>query len=108
MRFSQRLVELKRFSSGRLCAGHGLVRRQDAIEAEQVVTVCESRIGQAILWIRLYGFFKVVDSFFQTLAGSLVPVESPPQIKRIGLRAPGIPFGDQVPLLECDSQPELF
>src|SRR6266481_9937274 len=108
MRFSQRLVELKSFSSGRLCPGHCLVRREDAIEAEQVVTVRESRIGQAILWILLYGFFEVVDSFFQTLARSLVPVESPFQIKSVGLRAPGIPLGDQVPLRERDSQPELL
>jgi hypothetical protein len=61
-------------------------RRQDAINAEDIEGVCQSRIGKCVRRIDLNRFLKVVDGFLEIRRQPLVPLISAAEIELVGIR----------------------
>src|SRR5205807_3646224 len=85
VRFGQRAIYLDCFGGGLLGQRKDVLRRTNALTAEEAVTVRQAGVGERVAWIFGDSLTEIVYRLLITLGRAFVPVEAPLQIKLIRL-----------------------
>src|SRR5689334_16303080 len=90
MRFGQRVIYFQSLPGGRLRFRNALLRRGRGVIRKYVVTVCQTGVSQRKARVLFDRLIEILYRLLQRVCVALVPIESSPEVRLIGLIAVGV------------------